>query len=408
MRSWPVLVALPIGAFLLGMTVTKAASLTPDVRCGTAKARATLEWQQCRLWSSNLAQLRNLPAEKIATLQQGCDDQHTEAFEKAERAAQKQDASACPGDDEVVRDRILGSGLVLLGGGASSDHVGVNIFGLSGFEDQQTMIGTLFQYGVRKFRVNNVGGWPDEVYEAIDAEAGKLSAAERDKVSVYVPSQYFAGQFDVQTTRDKFASWSNIPHWIVQLDACNPLNGQCANPTESGLSQTDMADYLAQIGSAIPAFEGQAYRVEFVIPYQDATASPDAKLAQVKAATVDAFPQIRFTLERTEYPFWDGSTNPNFPFDAAHDFDQLAKSKGFAGAYFAESGWPRSCDVQPATATLSNQCAYLQSLIQGTFPDPSFVTYWWLMGAEDVGDGCGPDSWGLFDANATLACPGSF
>ena len=397
-----------IGVCAFSIAGAEAARLTPEERCQNAKAKATIQWHRCRLRASKLGLRRNLSNEALAAHRERCDQRHTRAFADAEQAAQRQNAGSCTGDHAVVQERILGSGLVFLGGSPSRDNFGVNIFGLSGFEDQQAMIKTLFQHGVRKFRVNNVGGWPLVVYEAINSEAGKLPATERSKVSVYVPSQYFAGQFDIQTTKDHFHSWMHIPHWIIQLDACNPIDGQCANPTEDGLSKTDMADYIAQIGQAVPAFVGQSYTVEFVIPYQSSTASPDSKLAQVKAATVDAFPHVTFTLEKTEYPFWAGSTNTNFPFDAAHVFDQFAKSKGFAGAYFAESGWPRSCTVKPATAKLGNQCAYLKSLLQGTFPDPKFVAYWWLMGAEDVGDGCGADSWGLFKDDATLACPGSF
>ena len=168
-----------------------------------------------------------------------------------------------------------------------------------------------------------------------------------------------------------------------------------------------MTDYLAQIQKAVPAFQGHSYTVEFVIPYQSSAVSPDSKVDQVKRATVDAFPHVRFTLEKTEYPFWAGSTNTHFPFDAANSFDQLATSTGFAGAYFAETGWPRACPAKPATATLANQCAYLKSLLQGGVSDAKFVAYWWLMGAEDVGDGCGANSWGLFDSGATLTCPGS-
>ncbi|MCF8128396.1 MAG: hypothetical protein K9N10_07760 [Deltaproteobacteria bacterium] len=133
-------------------------------------------------------------------------------------------------------------------------NFGVNVFGLSGGWDvnQAAMIETLIQTGVRKFRVNNIGGWPDRAYEAINQEAGKLSQAEQDKVSVYVPSQYFAGaDFSINATKTKFSGWPNIKHWIIQLDACNPVDTSspvyCSNPTEAGLSRVDLTAYEAQI-----------------------------------------------------------------------------------------------------------------------------------------------------------------
>ena len=296
-------------------------------------------------------------------------------------------------------------------------NFGVNIFGLSGGwgVNQEAMIKTLIQTGVRKFRVNNIGGWPDRAYEAINQETGKLSQTEQDKVSVYVPSQYFVGpNFSINATKNKFSGWPNIKHWVIQLDACNPVDTSspvyCSNPTEAGLSRVDLAAYEAQIHQAVPAFQGQSYSVEFVIPYQDESASPQSVLAQVKKATVDAFPGVRFTLEKTEYPFWVGSTSTDFPVDQANAFDQFAKSNGFAGGTFAETGWPSACPKNPATASLTNECAFLKSLIQGSsgFSDAKFVAYWWLMGAEDVNDGCGPDSWGLFDPSGSFKCPGSF
>lgn len=160
----------------------------------------------------------------------------------------------------------------------------------------------------------------------------------------------------------------------------------------------------------MPAFQGQSYSVEFVIPYQDESASPQSVLVQVKKATVDAFPGVRFTLEKTEYPFWVGSTSTDFLVNQANDFDQFAKSNGFAGGTFAETGWPSACPKKPATASLTNECAFLKSLIQGSsgFSNAKFVAYWWLMGAEDVNDGCGSNSWGLFDTSGSFKCPGSF
>jgi hypothetical protein len=263
----------------------------------------------------------------------------------------------------------------------------VNIFGLSGFENQQAMIATLFQQGVRKFRVINSGGWPDRVYNAINEEAKKLLSGERAKVSVYVPSQYFAKHgnldFSIKTTKAKFANWPYIQHWIIQLDACDPITPpvQCGNPTEAGLSVTNTPEYIDLIKKAIPEFLGQSYRVEFVIPYQKPELSPDSKLDQVKQATVNTFPRVRFTLEKTEYPFWggNGTTNTNFPFDAANTFYRQATDKGFDGAYFAESGWPRNCSTtvpKHAPANLPNQCAYLKSLLHGTFAHDQFVVYW--------------------------------
>lgn len=426
-KHWRARLALMVGAVALGLGAASAGEITPGERCQLAKAEANWKWHRCRSLVSASDLRRDLPDEAVERLQARCDDQHARAFERANRAALQQGA-ACAGDSGGVRVGMLGN-TAILGGGPSRDNFGVNIFGDSGNGALQgAMIGTLFQHGIRKFRVNNIGGWPLEAYEAINQQAGMLSDAERAKVSVYVPSQYFGtGQaswqnFDVATTKSNFAQWSNIPHWIIQLDACNPVDlgspVYCPNPTETGLgiltTTAQLNDYISQIESVVPAFQGQPYSVEFVIPYQDSTQSPDSRLAQVKQATVDAFPQVRFTLEKTEYPFWggDGTTSRNFPFADAHAFDQFAKSQGFAGAYFAESGWARACpSSQPhAPATLSDQCAYLQSALHGTYADPQFVTYWWLMGAEDVGDGCGADSWGLFTvpANPVLACPGSF
>lgn len=218
---------------------------------------------------------------------------------------------------ELTSEQMLGNTAAILGSSPSRDSFGVNIFGDSGNGALQgAMISTLFQQGVRKFRVNNIGGWPLDAYAAINKEAGMLDASERAKVSVYVPSQYFGmGQapwqnFDVATTKGNFTQWSNVPHWIIQLDACNPVDTSspvyCPNPTETGLgalaTTAQLNDYIDQIKNAVPAFQGQPYTVEFVIPYQDSTQSPDARLAQVKQATVDAFPQVRFTLERLNIP----------------------------------------------------------------------------------------------------------
>lgn len=393
-------------AAILALAGGAAFGLTAEERCQVAKTKAGWKLHRCRARVFIKGLKRDLSEQAIAERENECEARYARALEKADRRAQRR------GDDGCGHD----AGGVLGAVGAAGDaaaNFGVNIFGLSGFEDQAAMIATLFQKGVRKFRVNNVGGWPDAAYDAINEEAGKLSSAERAKVSVYVPSQYFAQPlFTIDATKSKFAGWPNIPHWIVQLDACDPVDMTspvfCSNPTEAGLGHTNMTDYLAQIQDAVPAFQGQPYTVEFVIPYQSSTVSPDDKLVQVKTATVDAFPEVRFSLEQTEYPFWAGSTDTDFPFSAANAFDQFAASKGFAGAYFAETGWPRSCPAHPATATLTNQCAYLTSLRQGGFADGKFVAYWWLMGAEDVGDGCGPNSWGLFDAGADLQCPGAF
>jgi hypothetical protein len=428
-KHWRASVATVIGAVAIGLGSASAVELTPEQHCQIAKAEANWKWHRCRSMVSTRDLRRDLSDDAVERLHARCDDQHVRAFESADQKALQQEERACAGDSAGVKVGMLGNTAAILGSSPSRDNFGVNIFGDSGNGALQgAMISTLFQHGVRKFRVNNIGGWPEDADEAINEEAGMLSASERAKVSVYVPSQYFGtGQaawqnFDVATTKSNFAQWSNIPHWIIQLDACNPVDISspvyCPNPTETGLgaltTTAQLNDYINQIKNAVPAFQGQPYTVEFVIPYQDSSQSPDSKLAQVKQATVDAFPQVRFTLEKTEYPFWggDGATSTNFPFAEADAFDAFAKSQGFAGAYFAESGWARNCSSsQPhAPATLPDQCAYLKSSLHGAYADPQFVTYWWVMGAEDVGDGCGAESWGLFTtpASPVLGCPGSF
>ncbi|MEM7023466.1 MAG: hypothetical protein AAF637_12865 [Pseudomonadota bacterium] len=422
--------------------------MTAEQRCEIAKAQANWKWHRCRSNASAKGLRQELPDDEVASLQARCDDRHDEAHDRADRRASRQDDGPCAGDSGAVRAAMLGNTAAVPGSGPTRNQFGVNIFGNSGNPGRQEfMIKTLYQHGVRNFRVNNIGGWPENAYDAIN----ELALGD-DTISVYVPSQYFGtGQaawqkYDAGTTISNFENkWSNIKHWIIQLDACNPVEptsrDACPasknNPTEhplGALTSQQLTDYIDLIAKNVPKFQtymhdNPGYTVEFVIPCNDcdptAPVPAPANLASVKLATVGKheFNGISFSLARTEYPFWcpdSGCTKtvpPRFPAQDADDFDDFAKRQGFAGAYFAESGWPRKCTSSKPhqnTKPLKNghipQCDYLKSLLHSPPKDPRFVTYYFVMGGLDVGDTCGPESWGAFTYdpdpnNPTLACP---
>eukprot|EP00435_Cladocopium_sp_Y103_P066790 s244_g29.t1 len=123
--------------------------------------------------------------------------------------------------------------------------MGVNVFGFDGFSDEASVkraVQSLFQKGVRNFRVVNVGAWADAALTAINEAAGMYP----EPSSVQITSLFFDSaskcsslpswmDFSISTTLSKLRQLTNVPRILLQLDTCSSVAaGTQAYSVEAG------------------------------------------------------------------------------------------------------------------------------------------------------------------------------
>jgi len=313
----------------------------------------------------------------------------------------------------------------LVGISGSGAYFGVNIMNSKIPSTQE--IDDLVTRGVRNFRVINNGGWNDNALTAINAAA---QAHSNDLFSLQITSMGFSSgcglpvwmDFSMAATVKKLSALSSIKRILVQLDLCDICSGSdtfCYNPTELGMGQNvqwtsagQAKAYLAringmytqQIRDAAAQFPSN---VEFIIPFQDNVATPAAVTMYLKTVIQPLQNSGRkYYLEGTIYPFWNPSSQAfeGFPADVVKGNVAAATSMGFDGYTVSETGWPRSCAKPDGhrPASLINMCNYVDTTIQQA--SGASLVYYFKTTHDDAGDGCGADSWGLYDTSQSAVC----
>eukprot|EP00931_Biecheleriopsis_adriatica_P001304 TRINITY_DN10161_c0_g1_i1.p1 TRINITY_DN10161_c0_g1~~TRINITY_DN10161_c0_g1_i1.p1 ORF type:complete len:1243 (-),score=235.43 TRINITY_DN10161_c0_g1_i1:53-3733(-) len=324
--------------------------------------------------------------------------------------------------------------------GASA--IGVNVFGADGFKDDASLraaVRSSLRNGIRHFRVVNVGAWQDAILEAIDDEALGLGD-EAGTVSIQITSLFFDSpstcdslpswmDYSLQTTSSKLSRLRNVGRILVQLDTCSICQGSdlyCINPTEQAMQGRrafveDEGPSGYGVGHLRKAHEALPSKVEFVIPYMSASASPDDLVQGLVRRHVAPLRREgrRFHIEGTFYPFWTSSEQvyAPFPVQLVSGFVEKAAQLGFDGFVVAETGWPRSCPKAPARstrpATLENMCKYFSSVLEDaaalarSSPAGSgaeLLVYHWKFGPADDGSCGAADTWGLFQSDGSFVC----
>ena len=310
--------------------------------------------------------------------------------------------------------------------------MGVNVFGFDGFKDEASVkraVQSLFQKGVRNFRVVNVGAWADAALVAINEAAGIYGGASVQITSLFFDSASKCSSlpswmdFSVSTTLSKLKQLTNVQRILIQLDTCSICQDAelyCINPTEQGFGQSEPKAEIfrnfieKQYGPLIQeAHRAFPKNVEFVIPFQNERASPRAMLENLIAQYIQPLRSEgrKFYVEGTTYPFWTSTLQVFAPFDTSAVVSSLsfAAELSLDGFVVAETGWPQACPLNEnrRPANLQNMCQYWDSTLREVEKlaqaGSSILVYHWKMGPANDGS-CGESTWGLFTDDGTFVC----